>query len=77
MKDLSDEILTIFEVVRITKFSVQTLRGYVHHKQIPFHKVNRAIRFRASEIEQWIERGGKCGETAVRQGDFLFGHEDA
>jgi hypothetical protein len=26
-------------------------------KKIPFHKIDRAVRFKKSEIEQWVENG--------------------
>jgi excisionase family DNA binding protein len=53
------EYLTIFEVSELTKFKVPTLRKYVLTRSIPFHKINRAIRFKADEIKVWLASGGK------------------
>jgi len=47
--------LTIQEVAAAVKLSVQTIRRYVLKREIPFHKINRAIRFKPSEIEWWVE----------------------
>jgi hypothetical protein len=38
-------------------------------REVPFHKIKKVIRFRLSEIEQWVDGGGKGivaaeGETA-------------
>jgi excisionase family DNA binding protein len=43
------------EVAAALKISVQTVYRYVVNDEIPFHKINRAIRFKPSEIESWIE----------------------
>ena len=53
-----EELLDINDVERITKIKKATLRWYVLLKQIPFHKVVSAIRFRASEIEGWVNNNG-------------------
>ena len=29
-------------------------------KKIPFHKIDRAVRYKKSEIEEWVEKGN-CG----------------
>jgi hypothetical protein len=26
------------------------------NKEIPFHKINRAVRYKKSEIEEWVEK---------------------
>ena len=57
---MARELLTIFEVSQMTKFAVPTLRKYVLHREIPFYKVKRRLRFASDEIEAWIESGGNC-----------------
>jgi len=47
--------LTVLEVAETVKLSVQTIRRYVLNKEIPFHKINRMVRFKPSEIEKWVE----------------------
>jgi len=37
----------------------KSVRKWVLNRDIPFHKVMKLVRFRLSEIEQWIEAGGK------------------
>ena len=49
--------LTIEELAEYLKLAAQTVRRYVLNKEIPFHKIKKVIRFRLSEIEQWIDGG--------------------
>jgi excisionase family DNA binding protein len=51
------------EVAAVVQVSVGTIYRYVEIGQIPFHKLNRALRFKPSEIEIWMENR-KAG-TAV------------
>ena len=48
--------LTANEVAELVKLSLQTIRRYTMNKEIPFHKINRAVRYKKSEIEQWVEK---------------------
>ena len=64
-----DTYLTAFEVAELVKLSVQTIRRYTMNKDIPFHKINRAVRYKKTEIEKWVEKR----ETA--KGDTLFSGE--
>jgi predicted DNA-binding transcriptional regulator AlpA len=64
MEGLMEPLLDINDVERITKIKKATLRRYVLLKQIPFYKVVKAIRFRASEIECWIDKEIKRGEVS-------------
>jgi excisionase family DNA binding protein len=50
--------LTIADLAAAVQLSEQTIRRYVLHKEIPYHKIKKVIRFRPSEIETWIESGG-------------------
>jgi excisionase family DNA binding protein len=58
--------LTIAELADYIKLSEQTIRRYVLNKTVPYHKIHKAVRFRVSEIEQWIDGGGLDG--AVKAG---------
>jgi len=55
--------LTIEELAVMLKLSEQTIRRYVLNRVIPFRKIRKAVRFRLSEIEKWIDGG--CVDTAV------------
>jgi excisionase family DNA binding protein len=56
-----EELLDINDVARITKVKVSTVRRHVLLRQIPFHKVGKAVRFRASEIKAWIDDDSRMG----------------
>ena len=48
--------LTVREVAAIVRLSVPTIRRYTMNKEIPFHKIKRAVRFKKTEIEKWVEQ---------------------
>jgi excisionase family DNA binding protein len=71
--------MTIEEVAAYLKLAPQTIRKYVLNKTIPYRKVQKSVRFRLSELEQWIdEGGGACPKHPVkdREGD-LFAEAEA
>ena len=51
-----DTYLTVKEVAELVRLSVQTIRRYTMNKEIPFHKINRMVRYKKIEIEQWVEK---------------------
>ena len=61
-----EPLLDINNVELITKIKKATLRRYMLLKKIPFHKVVKAIRFWASEIEAWINNNGNCTDFEIR-----------
>ena len=48
--------LTVKDVAVIVRLSIPTIRRYTMNKEIPFHKINRAVRYKKSEIEEWVEK---------------------
>jgi excisionase family DNA binding protein len=56
-------LLTAKELAAALKLTEQTVQRYVLRKEIPFRKIMRAVRFRPSEINRWIDGGGLLGET--------------
>jgi len=64
-----DIYLTIAELAGMLKLSEQTIRRYVLNRAIPYRKIRKAVRFRLSEIERWVDGGcladcaGRCGEA--------------
>ena len=69
-----DAYLTANEVALLVKLSLQTIRRYTMKKEIPFHKINRAVRFKKSEIEQWVEKreAAKAQEQDSNHSGDLF-----
>jgi excisionase family DNA binding protein len=61
-----DKYLTVKEVAVMVQLSEQTIRRYVMRKQIPFHKIIRAVRFKTNEIQQWVEEN-KTGLTGSKK----------
>jgi len=51
------EYLTEKDVSKSTKFSLQTLRNHRHESRgIPYLKINRSIRYRARDVQEYMER---------------------
>ena len=70
-----DTYLTVSEVAEMVKLTVQTIRRYTMRKKIPFHKINRAVRYKKTEIEQWVEKREQDKAKAQKeepQGGGLF-----
>jgi excisionase family DNA binding protein len=57
------------EVAAVIQVSVQTVYRYVANGEIPFHKLNKAVRFKPSEIESWME-SRKAGVTMNQNGNI-------
>ena len=57
------------EVAAAIQVSEQTVYRYVANGEIPFHKLNRAVRFKPSEIESWME-SRKASVTADYSGSI-------
>ena len=50
------EIMNVKEAAGYLGISEYILREWVRLKKIPFHRVNKQIRFRKSKIDRWIDR---------------------
>jgi len=61
--------LTAKEVALFLKLSLQTIRRYTMNKEIPFYKVNRAVRYKQSEIEIWLENRGAVNAQETNNND--------
>ena len=51
-------LLTVKELAAALKLTEQTIQRYVLRNEIPYRKIMRAVRFRPSEINRWIDCGG-------------------
>jgi excisionase family DNA binding protein len=70
---------TVKEVAAALQISVQTVYRYVANGEIPFHKLTRAVRFKPSEIEIWMD-SRTAGVSAVQNedgGNGLFSETEA
>ena len=63
-----EKYITAKEVAVMVQLSEQTIRRYVMLKQIPFHKIIRAVRFKPCEIQKWVEEK-KAGKIASQKAD--------
>jgi len=50
--------LTVSELAEALKLQEQTIRRYIVKRAIPYCKIKRAVRFRPSQIEKWVDGGG-------------------
>ena len=69
--------MTIEELAGYLKIAEQTIRRWVLNREIPYHKIHKAIRFRLSEIEKWVDGGGVNTAPAENDGieGVLFGDD--
>ena len=70
--------LSIEGVAKYLGIAEKTVRKWVLNREIPYRKIMKVIRFRVSEIEEWINTGGKFCSVAddeVHEGD-LFEQEE-
>ena len=73
-----DTYLTANEVALLFKLSLTTIRRYTMNKEIPFHKLDRAVRYKKSEVELWFEKrkAAKAQTRSEKQEGSLFAGGD-
>ena len=54
-----ENYMTANEVAGFIKLSLQTIRRLTMKKEIPFHKINRSVRYNPVEIKAWVEKRDK------------------
>ena len=71
--------LTVSDVAVLLKLSVPTIRRYTMNKEIPFHKLNRAVRYKKSEVQEWFEmrEAAKVQARSKKQEGGLFTETEA
>lgn len=52
--------LSLEEIANHLGVSKETIRSWIRKETIPYHKVGRQYKFKASEVDQWV----KSGESA-------------
>ena len=61
-----ERLLSISELCDLIGARRQTIYKWVHEKRIPFLKPGgKLVRFRASDIERWLEGRKKSGKRGV------------
>jgi excisionase family DNA binding protein len=56
-----EQLLTVQELSEATKIARSTLYEWAHEGYIPHLKVRGCLRFRASEVCQWLEQHSRPG----------------
>ncbi|MBN1995969.1 helix-turn-helix domain-containing protein [candidate division KSB1 bacterium] len=51
---MTEGLIDIRELCRILKFKDSYIYHLTHEKKIPYYKVNGHLRFRLSDIEEWL-----------------------
>jgi|LSQX01.3.fsa_nt_gb excisionase family DNA binding protein len=52
--------LSLEEISKHVGCSKDTIRAWIKKGAIPYHKVGRLYKFRASEVDSWIESGASA-----------------
>ena len=60
-----ETFLDVVQVAQMLGLSVATIRKWVLTGYIPYKKIGRAVRFSASEVQDWAK--GKIGKSAQPQ----------
>ena len=45
------------EIAKHLGVSKETIRSWIRKETIPYHKVGRQYKFKASEVDKWVESG--------------------
>lgn len=63
----TDELLTAKDVAELFKISPDTVYTWRYQGKIPYVKINGAVRFRRSDMQQMIEAGARTQLRGDRQ----------
>jgi excisionase family DNA binding protein len=58
-RSLLEPLISTKKLAALLDVGEGTVRGWVLHRKIPFHKLGKLVRFRASEVMGWVQ----CGRT--------------
>ena len=61
-----ESYMTANDVAAFVKLSLQTIRRLTMKKEIPFHKINRSVRYKPVEIQAWVEKKERDSKEAAR-----------
>ncbi len=63
--DPVERLLNTAQVAKWLCVAESTLRKWVHYGFIPHVKLGRAVRFRAKDIERWLQERTEQGRTTL------------
>ncbi len=67
-QNISDRWLAIRDAAAYLRVSVSFIRKLVRHRRIPFARLGtKALRFRRSDLDRWVEAHSCGGEVDYRQ----------
>lgn len=58
-----EQLLNIEEVEKLLNIKKSTLRAWIFGNRIPFIRIGRLIRFKASDLEAWVSNRVKDGKN--------------
>lgn len=58
-----EQLLTINQIAQLLGVSGKTVYRYVHEHYIPFVKLQHLVRFRESEVAEWLEKKNHKGRS--------------
>ncbi len=73
-----ERLMKIKEVSELLQISPKTIYNWVHYGYIPHFKVGQrgkakaAVRFRESDIEQWLKRRRQSGRDSMKRKDIFL-----
>ena len=59
------------EAAEYLDVAVPTIYGWVHRKQIPFHKVRNLVKFKKNEIDLWVAKNTKKRNASVSREEIV------
>ena len=63
MSDHIEALLTVPEVSALTRLAKSTIYMMVHEGRIPHLKLRKAVRFRPSDVQAWLDSQAKPGRV--------------
>ncbi len=57
-----ERFMTVKDLADTIRVKESTLRDWIFKRQIPVVRIGRLVRFRWSEVEQWLRSGGEYGD---------------
>lgn len=62
-----EKLLTIQQLSELIQVSPKTIYNWVHIGYVPYYKISGLVRFRAEQIERWLEKKKNRGRASFKQ----------